>query len=971
MAYQVIDPIKLPPKSAVAATYDITIADYGLSLVDDDYLLVSIVCGATSGTLSASAGWSELSEISVTNGPRMAHYLAKVASGTVADLTVTLSTGTGVWIACMEQWRDVDTTTGTITTDFAETPVTSQTTTTDASTLASGSSTPSANDCTIHYFGGTRSGAAINPCRFLSDKVVGQAMQNTDDNNTFISYGIGTVQQQTAANTQQTMYNAIASRCGLIVLNIKNKSGGKVEPDCRAAMTKVGWFGDFGITHESGAALAASLGAPSTFCVWNGGTEQINGIDVHTSAGTMTNDTAGLAPVSGRYSQIASTLSTANMWVGGWWATPSAIDMTGKIFSIEWHLTLAGFQIGPEGVLIAFGDNATADTGNAAVFQLAPKGKINAPEAYTSHIAVETADQYTTIGSINWATVNKIGIFYHRAGSSTTSRQVVFRNMFLHGTSAMVGGSSAKPLDIRFLDKALNGWGYAGLCTKTGDAVLVKSSVQFGDGTIPTYVDTTATLLNTPAAYSPSTQHLWNVPANNVTIGVKAASGDTMRFVASAMAAGAGAEQNFTIDPATSSGATVSFQGEVISNFLFAGDTDAPISGATYSGCDEVAFGGAIVTNTTVTDTTSADAAVSWSSNPADDISGCTFDGTGALYAIELGASVTAISFPNCTITAGSTDKVHVKATTGTVTITISGTTSLAAGDVTTDGATVDIAAPQLYQSVVVSGFTAGSRIQIYDTTNAEELFNGTATAGDTVVSGTTATWTDPLAASGTRAIRVRVAYVNGTSAKAFVESTGLTCGITEGTESITYPISQVDDTVYNANAENGSTIYGGGEITFVDASPDRVDMNMAAATLSLQKQYAAWAYYAFTATGIATDIDYINAIDTANYEFTNIRWKNTATAPATLTITGGYAWDSSTGLAITLVDTSGGTIFLMPDHVVAYATGSGVTAQDITDIAAEVLTQAASTPIYADIRKVNSYTVDGFGSDADPWGPV
>lgn len=42
--------------------------------------------------------------------------------------------------------------------------------------------------------------------------------------------------------------------------------------------------------------------------------------------------------------------------------------------------------------------------------------------------------------------------------------------------------------------------------------------------------------------------------------------------------------------------------------------------------------------------------------------------------------------------------------TTGTVTITISGTTSLVAGDVTSDGATVNIVAPQLYQVVVVSG---------------------------------------------------------------------------------------------------------------------------------------------------------------------------------------------------------------------------------------------------------------------------
>ena len=139
---------------------------------------------------------------------------------------------------------------------------------------------------------------------------------------------------------------------------------------------------------------------------------------------------------------------------------------------------------------------------------------------------------------------------------------------------------------------------------------------------------------------------------------------------------------------------------------------------------------------------------------------------------------------------------------------------------------------------------------------------------------------------------------------------------------------------MYNANGENGATIYGGGEITFVDASPDRIEMAMVANTLSLKEQYAAWVYYVFTSAGIATDIDYINAIDTANYEFTGIRWKNVSSPTAPLKVTGGYAWDSVTLDPMTLIDTSGGTIFLAPAHVVSYAVGSGVTAQDITDIA-------------------------------------
>jgi hypothetical protein len=38
---------------------------------------------------------------------------------------------------------------------------------------------------------------------------------------------------------------------------------------------------------------------------------------------------------------------------------------------------------------------------------------------------------------------------------------------------------------------------------------------------------------------------------------------------------------------------------------------------------------------------------------------------------------------------------------------------------------------------------------------------------------------------------------------------------------------------------------------------------------------------------------------------------------------------------------------------------------------AAAVLAAAQSTPIHADIRKVNAITVDGAGTEADPFGPV
>ena len=43
----------------------------------------------------------------------------------------------------------------------------------------------------------------------------------------------------------------------------------------------------------------------------------------------------------------------------------------------------------------------------------------------------------------------------------------------------------------------------------------------------------------------------------------------------------------------------------------------------------------------------------------------------------------------------------------------------------------------------------------------------------------------------------------------------------------------------------------------------------------------------------------------------------------------------------------------------------------DAATNAAAVLTAATTTPIAADVKKVVGYTIDGAGTEADPWGPV
>lgn len=58
------------------------------------------------------------------------------------------------------------------------------------------------------------------------------------------------------------------------------------------------------------------------------------------------------------------------------------------------------------------------------------------------------------------------------------------------------------------------------------------------------------------------------------------------------------------------------------------------------------------------------------------------------------------------------------------------------------------------------------------------------------------------------------------------------------------------------------------------------------------------------------------------------------------------------------------------PGIAIGYSTTGG-TGPTAAEIAAAILAAAQITPIYSDIRKVNNLSVNGSGTDGDPWGPV
>jgi hypothetical protein len=325
-------------------------------------------------------------------------------------------------------------------------------------------------------------------------------------------------------------------------------------------------------------------------------------------------------------------------------------------------------------------------------------------------------------------------------------------------------------------------------------------------------------------------------------------------------------------------------------------------------------------------------------------VDGVAFTGAGNNLTLGTGRSISFINGGSCTARLSGAVVFNAPATitqafgTATITFTAGGSYDLRGNSITgtltfvnTSGSpvtvridpgvsfvnsgpslTVDNSPPPVFQSVTVTNGVAGSRLLIQDIT--------TPASPVTLYAGVPAsyphTWTDPVAYVADRDIRVRAAYQSGTSAKLFVdESVGT---VTLASPALSYRLNQQDDTVYQANAIDGSTVTG---ITIDDPT---MLINVSTSTISLPSIYAYETYWLATAAGIIDEGRIINATDTANYVFKG-GWKikNTSSPSAPLTITGGYMVDAATGTAISLVDTTGGTIFLAPMHVVPYGTGS------------------------------------------------
>ena len=927
----------------------------------DDYasgdLLFALVALGAGYTLTDSSGdWTFIGTASTYNSRRL-YLLSRVADGTEpSSYTLTISSVGTLAVAHVMVWRGQDGTTPVISQASADrvgyTSVSSANSPTSMTTGA-------VADCAIIHAVVNSSGNSSRPV--VEDDSLSITSLETASSSTRLV--VGWTGQSAAGAIPQINWLFGTSQSGLVcTVAIAPATEDGIPTTIKTPLNTIQKSGYSATTYGSLTGTITSL---------SGANINLTGTDYAASSiSATTTEVAGLSTVDGLttqwadYHQTSTATVAAGEWVGAIETLSPVQDYEDKLFSLQYATNQnSSSNTGKGGTGYIFADSS----GNWAAFHLQPFTALRTNAVYCSHIACNGATPDDSSGTINWSDIKYRGIIYHRqnaAGGSNT--RVYTGTIALHGSAdlELVGGSLLRPIGHQWVSQVFEqADGYKNFEKFQGTRQLIlQIGATFGDGTTPTYVDFSQGSVETPA----ETDTYWLGSTDSIELAFVGGADDTYDFRAGVFRANT--PQKWTL--VSDAGAEWLFgAASFIGGWDWRNYADIDLSRVTWVGARTVALGSGDHSLLSITGTTAASAAASADGNGS--LTDSTLDGTGTEYALELGTGVTAYTLADCALTAGSTgDKVHVLKTSGTVTITISGSTSLASGDVTSAGATVVIDAPAIYQEVQITNLTTGSRVQIYDTTNSLELANEVST-------GSTVTWTDSVAYVADRDIRVRIAYVSGASAMEFIEAAIGTVGDgTPNAATLTYRANQTADTVYEDNAVDGSAV---SDITFTDSAVDKINMDISAGTIDLADIYAAWVYYAFTETGIATDIDYINAIDVANYELTNLLWKNVTSPEVPLKVTGGYAWDSATLDPMDLMDTTGGTIFLAPPHVVAKTitvSGSDVITGDIATVLAAIpsaatnastlLTAAQSTPIHADMRKTVGTTLKGDGTEAD-----
>jgi|GEM_PF-3190301 len=627
--------------------------------------------------------------------------------------------------------------------------------------------------------------------------------------------------------------------------------------------------------------------------------------NVSSTQGLITNN----PPILFWYRTFSLSPPAATTGVSGVrWDLPAATDYTTGLWTLFVQRASAA-QDSLAGIYHYFEDN----NGNWAVYQFLTRIEGALFNTLIRHLPDETAID-GSVTPVDLSDITKRGVAYRQTTANTAARAFIFGRECIQPFSSpltLIGGGPDNPITARTVAQMLDsgaGWRLA-FAQGQGQQVITMP-YQLGDGTVATYVDDEAQALEYPSVGGVLG---YSVQDGRQEIRIKASASDTILLDAGIK--GTALPHLLTFDAATNTSATYGMAGTFL-GWVPTLKTGLTLRGGTYIRCDKIDAKGADVSDSTVKNSIATDAAMRLE-NTAD-ASGSAFTKGAETYAIEIAGTGT-VTLEEVTYT-GYTTPINVLAISGTVTIELAPGDTQPAFD--TAGATVVFAQALQTQSVTVLNGVAGTLLLIQDVTNPA--------APITLYLDTPPTWphtwTDPSPYVADRDIRVRAAFQSGTAAKIFIDEEIGTS--TNAAPALSYRLNQVDDEVYIANAIDGSTVT---DVVIDDAA---LLVEVDTGTISWDAIYAYEVYWLATAAGIIDEGRIITALDTANYLFEG-PWKikNISSPMVALVITGGYGRSKVDGTTLTLIDTTGGTIFSNPDQVIAFAVGSAVTTQDKTDI--------------------------------------
>jgi hypothetical protein len=519
------------------------------------------------------------------------------------------------------------------------------------------------------------------------------------------AFGQGTA----AAIASETITSSANVRYLSVRFVLRNKSGGRKAPIATGGIEYVKRFG----TSDPASSVAQITTRRASFLGVN--------TDAFTTLTLDETQRIPSPPFAGGFISWAAVAhahpANGALYYGFVISALSSADLSG-VFTVGYGQT--GMNIAPA----TFGMYLEDSAGNWAYRRTyyppaSSSGGANATNVTMFHGEFTKLPLIDSSGVLDITDIKYFGLVWKRSGTNTATRYVTLTGLAKAAPLILTGG-----LTPREVSRYLNGFGDGFRASSQGELQDVWcTDVQIGDGTNITTFAGVAASVEYPYLVK---NYIVDSLVNTITF--KASASDTIDLrqwpVSSAKII------NITLHADYSTSATTYTQGWIARGTKLTWKTGVPFTGISVIGSEVIDAKGAAVVDCVITETlaTSTQAAIKFDTNSSMTRTTIDLTGTSAGYHIELGTSVTAFTLTDVTFSGTpGTDKIHVLKTTGTVTITVAGTTSLSAGDITSAGATVSIVVPTA--DITVTSTETNTLLQIFTTGTQTVLASTTGTS--------------------------------------------------------------------------------------------------------------------------------------------------------------------------------------------------------------------------------------------------